>query len=158
MPCHTLLYKTELRPNCSSNRRTLTWIGLAMAAAMAPISIGFGLMGAWPVFGFMGVELLAMLALLICNFRRNNLVERVIITKKQVHVEKVYHSGQFESWAFPRYWARVKLLQAETTTCQLEVSSHGYTVPLGNFLTAQERQKVWSELNQFISSMCYPKR
>jgi uncharacterized membrane protein len=154
----TVLFAAELRPNRSGNRRAIKWLAVLLGLAMVPVALGFSLLGAWPVFGFMGIELVALVALLHFNFRRAGVVERVRVTDRQVQLERINPWGQREAWAFPRHWARVWLVGSDDRDCRLEVRSHGRVVPLGGFLTPDERREVWAAMNRFVSPVCAPAR
>ena len=154
----TVLFQAELRPNRSSTSRTARRLGVILAITMVPVALGFTLAGAWPVFGFMGLELVALVALLHYNLRRSSVVERVRVTERQVHLERVNPWGRREAWSFPKHWARVKLTGAAADNCRLEIRSHGRVVPLGGFLTADERRQLWQALSRFISALCAPAR
>jgi uncharacterized membrane protein len=154
----TVLFSAELRPNRSSTARALKWLALLLAAAMTPVALGFSLLGAWPVFGFMGLELVALVALLHFNHRRSGIVERIAVTERQVHLERVNHWGRRDAWAFPKHWVRVKLLRPDTPDCRLEIRSHRHVIPLGGFLTPAERHEVWSALSRHVSAVCAPAR
>lgn len=153
-----VLFSAELRPNRSSTAGAVRVLGIILAAAMAPVALGFSLAGAWPVFGFMGLELVAVVVLLRFNHRRSGVVERIAVTERQVHLERINHWGRREAWSFPRHWVRVKLLRAEAPDSRLELRSHGRVVPLGGFLTPAERHELWSAMNRFVSAICAPAR
>lgn len=155
---NTVVFQAELRPNRSGSRRALKWMAMAVAGVMAVVAGGFTLAGAWPVFGFMGVELLALVALLHYNLRRTATVERIAVTEKQLHLERINHWGRHESWSFPRHWARVKLVGPDAPNGRLEFRSHGHAVIFGRFLTAQERSEIAVALYKFLASVCAPAR
>lgn len=154
----TILFEAEMRPNCSSSRRALKVLGLTLSAVMVPVALGFSLAGAWPVFGFMGVELIALVALLHYNHRHGNVVERIAVTERHVRLERVNHWGRRENWAFPRHWARINLVGPGAPNSRLEVLSHGRKVALGSFLTATERHEIWSSLRRFLAVGALPAR
>ena len=47
---------------------------------MFPVALIFGLIGAWLVFGFMGLELVALISLLHHYHRKSKIVERIAVT------------------------------------------------------------------------------
>ena len=158
LPNDTVVFSAELRPNRSSTRSAVKWLAIAAACIMVPVAFAFTLAGAWPVFGFMGLELVALVALLHYNHRRSAMVERIAVTEKQLVLERVNHWGRRESWTFPRHWARIKLIGAETRNSRLEFRSHGHAVTFGSFLTTEERAEVASALRRFLASVCAPAR
>lgn len=154
----TVLFSAELRPNRSSTAKAVKWLALILGSIMVPVALGFSLIGAWPVFGFMGLELVALVALLHFNHRRSGIVERVAVTERQVHLERINHWGRRDAWTFPKHWVRVKLLRPDMPDCRLEIRSHRHAIPLGGFLTPAERHEVWSALSRHVSAVCAPAR
>ncbi len=152
----SIVFSAELRPNRSSSRSALKWLALAATGVMVPVAVGFSLAGAWPVFGFMGLELVALVALLHFNHRRTRVVERIAVTERQLHLERINPWGQRESWSIPRHWARIKLIAADAPNSRLELRSHGHVIALGTFLTADERREVAGDLRRFVSAVCAP--
>jgi len=155
-PRDDVVFSAELRPNSSATKRAIKWLAIAICAVMVPVALIFGLVGAWPVFGFMGLELVALVLLLHFNHRRSGVVERIAVTERQLHLERVNHWGRREAWSFPRHWARVQLIGADAPNSRLEVRSHGHAVPLGAFLTSDERREVADALGRFLKGLCAP--
>ena len=56
----------------------------------------FGLIGAWPMFGFMGLELVALISLLLHHHRKTTIIERIAVTDHQLHLERVSPWGRRE--------------------------------------------------------------
>ena len=65
-------------------------------------------MGAWPVFGFFGLDV----ALIYYAFKRNygsgRLYETITLSPEVLKLTRVHPSGEREEFDFNPYWARVR--------------------------------------------------
>ncbi|MFN4090870.1 MAG: DUF2244 domain-containing protein [Alphaproteobacteria bacterium] len=109
--------------------------GISFAAGVAAVAIG-----AWPVFGFFGVDAL----LLAWCFRRNywdaRLYETVQLTPNALTVRRVLPTGKSRSWTFQPHWLRVELEEPIDNGSQLALASHGYRLAIGAFLSPDEKR------------------
>ncbi len=149
-----LVFSTELRPSRSATRQTVTWFTICAAAVMFPVALIFGLIGAWPMFGFMGLKLVALISLLLHHHRKTTIVERIAVTDHQLHLERVSPWGRREIWSCLRRWVRVRLVNSGKSDSRLEFLSHGNSISFGKFLTADERREVEAPLRRFVVNIC----
>lgn len=140
---------TARRNNSISNaglQRVFWLISLVIAA----ISLGFALVGAWPVLVFSGLELV----LLCAAFRYAGLhagdFERVAVVGDKVLVE-ARDGGCEAHYEFNRCWAQVVVRwDAPGRACRLALRSHGREVEFGRHLTEEGRLAVARELRRRI--------
>jgi uncharacterized membrane protein len=133
------LFDAVLQP-----RRSLPPAGFALLMGIvALVSIGnavaFLTIGAWPVSGFCGLEMLLFYGLFRLNYRRARTFERVRLTDKALTVERHFHWGEVRRWSFQPYWLRVNLAEPPETDSPLTLSSHGRSLVVGSFLSPDER-------------------
>src|SRR5689334_4673021 len=67
----------------------------------------FLLMGAWPVFGFFGLDVLLIYWAFRINYRAALAYEEVMVTASQLRVRKVSHRGAAAEWCFNPLWVRL---------------------------------------------------
>lgn len=96
--------------------------------------------GAWPVLPFAGLEILVLAWSFRVVQRRCRDSEVVVVGEEFVDVSRRC-GREFESFRFPRHWARVELLSraARNHPTRLRIGSHGRFVEIGRFLTDDER-------------------
>ncbi len=141
-------FQAELRPNHSGTiRGTHIFLGFLLAAFI-PTGVIFVFVGAWPVFGFMGGELLLLYAALRLNQRRSAVVERISISQASFTVERSDHRGSLKTWSFPPQWLRIEVLNPSRRDNCLKLHSHGESLTIGHFLTPEERLEVASVLER----------
>ena len=89
---------------------------MVLMAAVCAVSFGTGLffylLGAWPVIGFMGLDVALIYVAFKLNFRALRLYETVDLTHDALTVTRVAPSGKAQSWSFNPYWVRLSLAAA----------------------------------------------
>jgi len=127
-----------------------------LMAAVCLVSFGTGLffwlLGAWPVMGFMGLDVALIYAAFRLNFRALRLYETVNLTHEALTVTRVAPSGQSQSWSFNPYWVRLSLQPRIGRASELSIASHGERLVIASFLTDDEREDFASALSSALSS------
>jgi len=112
----------------------------------------FMLMGAWPVMGFMGLDVV----LVYWAFRRNyydaKIFETIKLSSNELILERVYPSGRRKSWMFNPFWVKVGLEEHSSGATKMQIKSHGKTLNFGQFLSDDERREFTVVLRQEIRS------
>lgn len=145
-------FSAILTPHRSLSHRGFTILMLFFAGVSVAAGTGFLLIGAWPVFGFFGLDI----ALLYWAFRRNYqdgmLREQVHITDTTLVVRKTFPRKAPEEWQFIPYWVRVELVENEALeTCgPLFLTSHGSKLEIGAFLSPDERRDLAGALKSAL--------
>ncbi len=106
----------------------------------------FLMMGAWPVFGFFGLDVLLIYIAFKLNYRSGRRFELVDVTRELVTVTRVHPCGRRESFDFNPFWARVLLSEWPDGRTELRLSAHGRELLFGQFLTDEERRDFASAL------------
>ena len=117
---------------------------LIFMAAVSTVSFGTGLMfflmGAWPVLGFMGLDVLLVYVAFRLNFRALRVYETVALTDEVLTVTRTAPDGKEQSWQFNPYWVRVHVDERVGQSSELSLASHGKRLVFGAFLTDPERE------------------
>ena len=127
---------------------------LMVAVSLVSFSTGlfFYLLGAWPVMGFMGLDVALIYVAFTLNFRALRLYETVDLTQETLTVTRVAPSGQSQSWSFNPYWVRLKLEPRIGRPTELSIASHGSRLVFASFLTDPEREDFALALSSALSS------
>jgi uncharacterized membrane protein len=116
---------------------------MILMSAVCLVSFGTGLLfyllGAWPVIGFMGLDVLLIYAAFKLNYRAGRLYETVDLTDDALIVTRVQASGKAERWSFNPYWVQLKLESRIGRSTQLSLVSHGTRLTIASFLSDHER-------------------
>jgi uncharacterized membrane protein len=114
----------------------------AVVAVSAAIGAGFVLIGAWPVTGFFGLDVLLLFLAFRWNYRQARRAEVVRLDHEGLVVRRIEPDGRQREWRFEPYWVRVGFDDPPRYDSQLTLSSHGRHLVLGAFLTVAERLEV----------------
>jgi len=110
--------------------------GVSFAAGMA-----FLMLGAWPVFGFFGLDVLLIYWAFRVNYRDAKAYEQVLVTASALTVRKVSHRGQVAEWTLNPLWTRLdKQTHQEYGIEKLFLVSHGRKLAIANFLGPDEKE------------------
>ena len=129
---------------------------MVLMAAVCAVSFGTGLLfyliGAWPVVGFMGLDVAFIYVAFRLNFRALRLYETVDLTREALTVTRVDPSGKAQSWDFNPYWVRLSLAQRRGRSTELSLASHGRRLVFASFLTDPEREDFALALSSALSA------
>lgn len=132
-------YKIVARPNCALSPREMAKIVAILALFSLSVAIAFGFAGAWLVFPFAGMELLALAyAFYIIRIHADD-YESITIEGDRLAIEQHHHNNTSQV-VFHRYWAQVVLRQMPGGEHRLWLRSHGKEVEVGRFMN--DRQKL----------------
>ncbi len=134
-----VLFDAFLHPHRSLSRHGFALL-MGLVGATSLIVGGFFLaVGAWPVFGLYGLDVLILYFALRQNYRSARIYEKVRLTPEQLTVEKGDHSGPHRVWTFQPYWLRIAMDDPPRHESQITLSSHGQSLVVGAFLSPEER-------------------
>ncbi len=134
------LFSALLTPHRSLNRTGfLVLMGFLSVVSFAT-GIAFLLIGAWPVFGFFGLDVLVIYWAFRVNFRRAAATEEITVTPTELRVRRVSHRGHVAEWVLNPLWVQLdQKVHAEFGIERLYLVSRGRRVSIGNFLGADEK-------------------
>lgn len=113
--------------------------------------ITFLLMGAWPVFGFFGLDVLLVYLAFRANYRSATAFEEISVTPSELRVRKVTHRGKVSEWAVNPLWVRLdREVHAEFGIERLFLVSRGKKLPIAGFLAPSEKASFASALTLAI--------
>jgi uncharacterized membrane protein len=134
------LFSALLTPHRSLNRTGfLVLMGFLSLVSFAA-GVAFWLMGAWPVFGFFGLDIFLVYWAFRINFRHAKATEEISITASELRVRRVSHRGHVVEWVLNPLWVQLdQKAHAEFGIEKLYLVSKGRRVSVGNFLGPDEK-------------------
>jgi uncharacterized membrane protein len=104
--------------------------------------IAFMSIGAWPIFGFLGLDVVAIYIAFRLSYRSGRLFETLSLSDHALSVSRVQPDGRTESWCLAPNWLRVELDGDEWGAGAIRLRSHGREIAIGRFLTPKERRSL----------------
>jgi uncharacterized membrane protein len=129
-----MLMDVVLRPNRSLSRTAFRLMLIVVIAVNAAVGAVFALQGAYPVAGFLGLDVAALWLAFHLNYRAARAEERVRVAPGQVHLARRSAKGATDHWVLNPIWARV-----EDDARAVVVASGGARMRLAAFLSPDER-------------------
>jgi uncharacterized membrane protein len=138
-----------LRPNMSLSRRGFFWLMVFVTAISLIVGGYFFALGAWPVFGFFGLDVALLYGAFRLNYRYGKRYETLSMDDEKLIFSQVTALGAARQWEFDPYWVRVTLERFGAhgeDIGALILSSHGKYVSVGAFLAPEERASLAASL------------
>jgi uncharacterized membrane protein len=122
----------------------------AIVALSIAIGVGFVLAGAWPVSGFLGLDVLLVYLAFRWNYREGRRAELIRLDREGLCVRQIGPDGRARDWRFEPYWVRVTVDEGHDR--RLLVGSRGRALAIGTFLTAEERVELARALRAALAT------
>src|ERR1700716_3020138 len=125
---------------------------LVLMAVLCGINFVTGMVflmaGAWPVFGFCGLDVLLVYWAFRVSYRRARAYEQVSVTPSELTVRQVSHRGRINEWTLKPLWVRLaRVVHAEFGIERLFLVSHGRRLAIAAFLGPREKESFASALS-----------
>jgi uncharacterized membrane protein len=133
------VFDVLLTPHRSLSPRGFLMLMALVCAISFTAGLVFYLAGAWPVVGFLGLDVLLIYVAFRVNYRRAQMYETLHMTPHALTVRRVNHWGQERRWSFQPAWLQILMDDPPAHGSQLTLRSHGNSLVIGSFLTPIER-------------------
>ena len=101
----------------------------------------FLMAGAWPIFGFFGLDVLLVYWAFRINYRAARAYEEVMVTPSELRVRKVSHRGKVAEWSLNPLWVRIdRDTHEEFGIERLFLVSRGRRLLIAGFLSPPEKE------------------
>ena len=145
------IFARRIHPHRSLSQRNFAVLMLLVASVSAAVSVPFFLLGAWPVVGFFGLDVLLVYVAFRASFRSARAYEDVALTPLELHVAKVTARGQRRDWRFNPHWVRLEREEHEEFgTQKLALVSRGRAVVIAGFLGPDEKAAFATQLGHAL--------
>ena len=148
-----VLFSALLTPHRSLNRTGFLLMMAFLTAISFAAGVAFLLMGAWPVFGFFGLDLLAIYWAFKVNFRRARASEEISLTPSELRVRRISHRGHVMEWKLNPLWVKMEQNSKEEIGIEkLYLVSRGRRVSIGSFLGPDEKASFSNALKEGLAA------
>src|SRR5687767_9870204 len=144
-------FEAPLYPSRSLSYRGFLILAVGTLVIVAAYGGLFLVLGAWPIFGFLGAEWLLFWWLLRTHFRGDRRAERIRLYADRLVLQQIDPKGRVAESTFEPYWLRVVLKERGFENPALLLRSHGRAVEIGTFLGAGERRQFAQELQTVLA-------
>lgn len=146
------VFRAILHPHRSLEPRGFLILMLTIGSVSFVSGMAFVLMGAWPVMGFFGIDVLLLYIAFKLNYRAARAYELVELTPRTLTLTQVSASGKSRSFEFNPYWVRVLFTERPDGGNHLRLASHGRELEFGRLLNDDERRDFADALRRALDS------
>jgi uncharacterized membrane protein len=135
------IFSAVLTPHRSLSRKGFLILMTVLGLISFATGTVFLLAGAWPVFGFCGLDVLLIYFAFRLSYRRAKAYEQVTVTPSELTVRQVSHYGRINEWTLNPLWVKLdRVVHAEFGIERLFLVSHGRRLAIAGFLGPQEKE------------------
>jgi uncharacterized membrane protein len=147
-PAEPPIFAAVITPHRSLSSTGFLIVMLAIGTLSFASGVVFLILGAWPVFGFLGLDVLLVYWAFRANFRAARAYEEVTVTSTELTVRKVSHRGAVREWTLNPVWVRLdRAVHEEFGIERLFLVSHGRRLSVANFLSPDEKASFATALS-----------
>jgi len=149
-----LVFSAVLKPYRSLSPRGFALLLMLVASTCFASGLLFWSLGAWPIAGFFGLDILAIQFAFRLNYRAARAREIVEMTRDTLTIRRISASGKTEQFDFNPYWARLEVERLpDWGITRMALASHGKRLPIGSFLNPDDREGFATALQTALTSL-----
>ncbi|RWM25451.1 MAG: DUF2244 domain-containing protein [Mesorhizobium sp.] len=146
-------FQALLTPHRSLGRTGFLILMGALLFGWAVIGAIFLAHGAWPVFGFFGLDVIAVYIAFRVNYRAARAREEISVSRTSLDIRKTAPSGRFEDHRFNPFWTRFSIARhAEIGITRMAVEAQGESVSIGSFLDPDSRESFATAFSRALAT------
>lgn len=147
------IFRALLVPHRSLGRNGFIALMSVFGVAWLGTGLFFLSIGAWPVFGFFGLDVLLVYVAFKLNYRAARAREEVSVSRLALDIVKVAPSGRRQEHSFNPFWARFSVARHEEIgITHMAVEGEGRQVPIGAFLNPDDRESFATAFGRALAT------
>jgi len=145
------IFEAVITPHRSLGQTGFVLLMAAVGAVSFVAGMVFLLLGAWPVFGFFGLDVLLLYWAFRINYRAAAAYEMVTVSPLELKVRRVSHRGKISEWVLNPLWVTLdRVTHEEFGIERLFLVSRGRRLAVANFLSPNEKASFAKALSGAI--------
>ncbi|HEX3350941.1 MAG TPA: DUF2244 domain-containing protein [Acetobacteraceae bacterium] len=146
----TAVFEAVIVPHRSLSRRALNRLLIAIATLCGINATAFVLMGAWPVAGFTGIELLLAAVLFRINALSARGSEVILLTQTGLQIRRTSPKGAREEVMLPAAWLQVVFEDKPSRISRLLLIAPGRREEVGRVLGEEAKRDLARSLEDAL--------
>ncbi|MBN8919607.1 MAG: DUF2244 domain-containing protein [Rhizobiales bacterium] len=135
------IFSAVITPHRSLSTRGFVALMLIFGAMNFAAGVMFYRAGAWPIGGFLGLDVALLFFAFRANYRSAAAYEQVVVTSTALTVRKVAPGGRAEEFTFNPRWVKLDRWAIEDFGLRrIALVSHGQSLPIADSLSPSERE------------------
>lgn len=147
------LFAAQLTPYRAMSPRAMRGV-IAFTAILASIpGIIFYAMGAWPIVGFMGLDVALLWWAMSKNLKDGEAFEEITLWQDELHIRQVSANGKERESAFNPFWVKFTTRQDQSNEIitGLHITYRGTAMEIGAFLNPADKKSFSHVFGQALA-------
>ena len=153
-----LLLNITILPYRSLSKKSFRNLMFVVCFIFFSIGVFFWSLGAWPVFGFLGLDIILLYLAFKINYKSGEIFENLKLFNSNLLVTRSFPSGKSQSWSLEPYWTRVEISKNFPNDQKLVLKSKDKVVLLGSFLNLNDKKKLMKKINEALKEYIHSKK
>jgi uncharacterized membrane protein len=146
-PDEPTLFSAIITPYRSLSATGFVIVMVLFGAVSFAAGIFFLTLGAWPVLGFFGLDVVLLYWAFRLNYRDAAAYEEIHVTPSELTMRQVSRRGEVREWKLNPVWARLDRETFDEYGVQkLFLVSHGRRLSIASFLAPAEKESLGNAL------------
>lgn len=146
-------FTAVLTPHRSLGPNGFLVLMVCLGAVSFVAGILFLMIGAWPVFGFFGLDVLLIYLAFRLNYKAARAYEEISISRTEVIIRKVGPGKKREEYVFNPFWVRLSVTKlSDEGVTNIALLNRDQKIDLGNFLNPQDRTSFAAAITRALSA------
>ena len=152
-PADEPFFNALLTPHRSLGRTGFTILMGTLVFGWLATGALFLSQGAWPVFGFFGLDVLLVYVAFRLNYRAARAREEVSVSRTALDIRKTAPSGRTEQHRLNPFWSRFSVARhAEIGIIRMQVEAQGKAISIGGFLNPDDRESFAAAFSRALAT------
>lgn len=145
------IFAAKLTPYRSLGRKGFLVLMICLSLICFTAGAAFYAIGAWPVLGFFGLDVLIIFIAFKLNYRAAREYEVITLSNDALDIKQVSAKGTENQHSFNPFWVRLAIERKEDEgVTGLTLTSHGESLKVGNFLNPGDRETFGNALQDAL--------
>ena len=151
------LYSITLKPYRSLNKIGFITMMVVLCCFSFITGIIFMKKGAWPVFGFFGLDILLVYIFFRLSYKSGKEFEVINLTKKKLIIKKYKEKKIIKTYILDANWVKIQIQNPLEHSSKLQISSKNKSIIIGSFLRLDEKIEVLQNIENALRkhNFCY---
>jgi uncharacterized membrane protein len=156
MPDPAPLFEATVKPHRSLSRKAVVIAAACMLGGSLAVTSMMVLLGAWPVIGFNGADIVLATLLFWLNIRAARAVETITLSETALAISRTDANGRRFTQSLPPYWLNVVLEERAGTVPKLILAARGSQTEIARQLGETEKRDLAAALTRAIHNWRNP--
>ncbi|MEP3264928.1 MAG: DUF2244 domain-containing protein [Hyphomicrobiales bacterium] len=134
------IFSATLRPYRSLSQNGFIILMILFGGTCFLMGFFYLIIGAWPVFAFLGLDVLLLYVAFRINYHFAKAFEEIIVRRDALIVRQVSARGKIQEMTFNPFWAKLNISKDdEGVVTKISIAARGEANDIGAFLNPEDK-------------------